>query len=132
MVGKAGTGDYAPRHSREDAVFRRNGTSPEGAERAHGGRTSAVRDLTRKDEPRLSLSSTFAAASERRTSEEKQPKTARSLLRDADGDEKSAMSEAARRQSRTEGDNEEGQAGDATLSYQEFGLNRWKEYAVLR
>ncbi|CAM9106724.1 unnamed protein product, partial [Hapterophycus canaliculatus] len=78
---------------------------------------------------RLSMSSTFGVASERRRSDERQTSTKHSLL--PNGREKVARG-GATGSGLQEGGKEGGETVDAPLSSQEFGLCRWKEYAVLR
>lgn len=107
---------------REAVKKRRDDTGNERCGRVRESESSAGRQ-------RLSMSSIFGVASERRTSDERQTATKHPLLLDERG-------KVARRgvmgSGLQEGSNEEGETPNAPLSSQEFGLHRWKEYAVLR
>lgn len=110
------------------------GESKEGAVSGHGGPTLTGNVETRTAEQRLSLSSTLGAASERRASEGKWASTRDSLS--PDGDKKNPKKRGAAQPDLDE-ESETGGGVDANstalaFSSQEFGLHRWKEYAVLR
>lgn len=129
-VGKYDNGCLAPR---EAGRLQGGGESKERAVRGYGEQALGASGETRTAQQRLSLSSIFAAASERRVSEEKRPSIRSSLL--LDGHERHASRGAAQPDLREEREKEGCRKAKSTpvaLSSQEFGLHRWKEYAVLR
>lgn len=109
----------------------------DGKERAIGGHVAETLPgsvESRTAQERLSLSSIFGAASERRVSEGNRPSIRNSPL--LDGNDGNANSGAAQTNLREKGKKENwGKAKSATvaaLSSKDFGLHQWKEYAVLR
>eukprot|EP00752_Nemacystus_decipiens_P006008 g5426.t1 len=113
----------------------------ESKERAVG----AYRDGPGTAQERLSLSSIFGAASERRVSEEKRPSIRDSLLTDGNdikADSNGGAQPDPREIRRKKGGGKISSAAAAAagataaastaLSSQNFGLHQWKEYAVLR
>lgn len=136
-IGRGNANDLSPR---EAGRLRGGGESKERAVGGYGGYATAGSVATRTAQERLSLSSIFGAASERRVSEEKRPSIRDSLLLDGnDGKPNSSGAVKPALQEKSEREGCGGQAKSATtaaaaaaLSSQGFGLHQWKEYAVLR
>lgn len=131
-VGKGDTGGFPPREAGRSS--RGGGDRNDSGVGAHGGHASAGSVDTRSPQQRLSLTSIFGTASERRASEEKRPSIRSSLLPDAND---RCVSRGAA-QTDLQDNSEKGGSGKvdstavATLRSQDFGLHQWKEYAVLR
>ncbi|CAM9411203.1 unnamed protein product [Ectocarpus sp. 4 AP-2014] len=106
---------------------------PDGRKTVRGrdGKGDSGRDANLTPQQRLSLSSIFGSASERRTSENKQSDARSSMLV---SENEGAVKRGMARSSFLEGKNEggDGRNAGASLSPQTYGLHQWKEYAVLR
>ncbi|CBJ27340.1 hypothetical protein Esi_0067_0016 [Ectocarpus siliculosus] len=106
---------------------------PDGCKTVRGrdGKGDPGRDANLTSQQRLSLSSIFGSASERRTSENKQSDARSSMLvSENEGAVKRGIARSAFLEGRNEGG--DGSNAGASLSPQTYGLHRWKEYAVLR
>lgn len=117
----------------ETTDSRAEGLEPDGCKTVRGPdvKGDPGRDVILTAQQRLSLSSIFASASERRTSENKQSGPRSSMVVD---ENKGAINRGVARsgflERRKKGGDES--SARASLSPQTYGLHRWKEYAVLR
>lgn len=126
-------GDASRRYSRDTGVFQRDGRNKERGTEGQDRGGAEGRGESRTAQERQSLSSVFGAASDRRLSEENGP-IARSAPYPAAKRKsgKSRKDESGLPEDGAEGDAKVNDATAVPPSSQEFGLHRWKEYAVLR
>lgn len=127
-------GDINHPQPREVGRLRGGGESRERPVGGHGGQAAADSVESKAAEQRLSLSSIFGAASERRASEGKRSDARNSRL--LHGNDRSTNNNGAAQPGFQE-NGEKGSPGKvaftvARLSPKDFGLHQWKEYAVLR